>query len=597
MMRKRYLWTLLLSIAAIQMIQAGRVTEQEARVQAERLFSQKGSTRSGQMLFSRVDLQLNGAEGNEIYVFNREGGGFAVVSGDDRTAAVLGFSETGALSADRLPSNLRWWLESYVHQITQLGHVAFTRSAGTRAIQKEEILPKLKTKWGQDEPYNLHTPELKVEWDGQTKTVNAATGCVATAMAQVMNYYRYPEATLKYIAAMDSVTKVPVGYKDGVVRDSVDVAWHADAIPARTKIDWANIVDEYNSKSTDNQKEAVARLMQYCGGAARMNYGISSGANILNMLIALYDTFGYGDANLRFGAEFNDTQDFAKTLYEELAKAGPCIFGGQADIEPEKNGAHVFVVDGYRYQDGHDYFHVNWGWNGNDNGYFLLDAMGTDRMKSEDGRQFGFNNVQHFVGGMGAEGRSQTNYAPVLYTFGMSIGERGKQYTRIGLGATFDIPVYFMEFYNMSQCSMTVVPALVVYNAAGEVVYTLTFSYDDGVTFPLMTGYQIYNNGEDDLLPIGNFLFDGVYTLRLVCKSPNDTEWRPMVNAYNCSVTMTVSGNTATFEDTPAAIGGVSISPQEQQSADEWYNLQGIRLKGHPSRKGLYINGGRIRAL
>lgn len=597
-MTRHYLLLLVALFAFPLATQADRVTEYVARQKAGLLFAERGTTRAGQIQLSRETVTLPGMDVDDplLYVFNREGGGFAIVSGDDRTFPILGFSDTGHLSDRCMPANLRWWLGCYGRSISQLGHCSSSRSVTSFAEAKEEIAPRLKTAWGQDAPYNLHTPELVVEWNGSTRTEHAATGCVATAMAQVLNYYRYPLATMADTPSRDSVTVVPVGPNAGEPEDSVSVPWTAEAVPAGSVIAWDDIAYVYDTNSTDAQKEAVSRLMQYCGAAVKMNYGMESGANILNMAAGLYADFGYRDLFLRFGIEFPDTQEWIDAVYEELSASGPVIFGGQADKDVERFGAHEFVIDGYHYQEGQHFFYVNWGWDGDNNGYFLLDVMAPGWMKTDDGRQVGFAAMQHFVGGMGADGVGRTSVESLLFCDTLTLGARGKTYDReIGSG-NFLVSDYEARFLSLNKLHMTASSGIAIYDTDGNRVSLLSFSDDIDDEYALGSGYIIYPEDENDPLTLGSGLRDGTYLLKLVCKATGADDWQLMTNAENNVVMMTVNGDHATFA--PAPTGIISMRQSTIANGDtRWFDLMGRCLNGQPATKGVYVNGGRIRVL
>ena len=103
---------------------------------------------------------------------------------------------------------------------------------------------------------------------------------------------------------------------------------------AGTPIDWANITDTYTQASTDAQIEAVSRLMQWCGLAANMQYGMESSARTDSLTYALYETFGYEDVYLLHQRNY-DAQGWIDVLYDVIAQEGPLLFGGDC---PDDNG-------------------------------------------------------------------------------------------------------------------------------------------------------------------------------------------------------------------------------------------------------------------
>ena len=282
---------------------------------------------------------------DEVYIFNdKTNGGYVIVSGDERVPSILGYSERGEID-NNIPDNMRAWLQEYANQIDYLKKHSSVNTR-TAAIIGPAISPLLgETSWGQQDPFNLFCPE----YEGK-RTI---TGCVSTAMAQIMNYYSWPDATTKEIP----------GYKTETLELPVS------SIPV-SSIDWNNMLPSYNSGSeTQIQKEAVARLMLMCGTALNMDYRLDGSSSSLdNVSFALKEYFDYAK-NLKVIRQGNySLNSWNQIIYKELAAGRPvCCSGENADEE-----GHAFVVDGY---DKDDYFHVNWGWYGLNNGYFLLSLL------------------------------------------------------------------------------------------------------------------------------------------------------------------------------------------------------------------------------
>lgn len=574
------------------------VSEHEARRKAETfLASRTAGTRSGAAM-RRVALNLNAVAETDLsplYAFNREGGGYVVVSGDSRTAEILAFSETGSLQTERMPANLRSCLERYARRIAQIPATA--PALRSMASPKAEIKPRMKTNWDQDDPYNLFTPNLHVVWKDMVRDVHAATGCVATGMAQILYYYQYPDATMKATKAFSGIADVPVGSKEKrVVEDTVRVAWQAEAVPEGSVIDWKNITAVYDVWSTEKECEAVARLMQYCGASVWMHYGMESGARTDSMTYALYETFGYRDVYMIHSIEYPDVRSWGDAVYEELSQAGPCPFSGTHS--PESSAAqsesigHLWILDGYRYVDGNDYFYSNWGWSGECNGYYLLDVMSPDeQMKDSQGRRVSYSDFQSLYCGLGPNGEALRKGELNIYCESSVIGSEGKTYRRKDKASDFEVGDYLICFENLHFPRLNVIPALGIYDEAGGLVDYLPFSGSAGLSIPLMWGYQIYPENERDPFYIGAGLENGVYDIVPICKTPEEREWRWMQNAENYIVRMTVKGNQATFGLSPTAIIPMPHSPEAE--TDVWYSLSGTRYTRQPSVKGLYIKDGR----
>ena len=299
------------------------------------------------------------------YIFNvGKGEGYVIAAADDRVPAVLGYSDRGQFNPDEMPENMKSWLQGYNDQLEYLNNHP-EASIARRTVTGEAIAPLLDPiAWDQQSPYYDLCP-----MDGN---VHSLTGCVATAMAQIMYFWKYPTATTDTIPGYTTIKR----------------KFQMPAIAAGTTIDWDNILPKYTGYETDAQKEAVATLMLLCGTALKMDYSYSfSGAFGFDASFAARKYFGYDDATIyRYRKDFFEA-DWNQMVYDELKAGRPVYYEGCSS-----DTGHAFVVDGYG---GDDYFHVNWGWGGTSNDYFLLSILdsnnnsGSGATKSADGYSFG----------------------------------------------------------------------------------------------------------------------------------------------------------------------------------------------------------------
>ena len=506
---------------------------------------------------------------------------------------------------------MKSWLQGYVSKIEQLSAGSVLRQAGTRADgAKSKIEPKLETAWGQDYPYNLHSPELHVVWEDKDATVHAATGCVATAMAQLLNYYRYPDATLVDCDGFEGTADVPVSIESqGQVKvDTVKVDWKAEAVPAGSKIDWANIVDQYDTwnyktnkpynkyNNTEAQREAVSRLMQYCGVASGMQYGMESTARTDSLIFAFYHVMGYKDVYLLSQFEYESQQDWIDAVYEEMSMVGPVLFAGQTPTQ----GGHQFILDGYQYKNNNHYFYANWGWDGENDGYVLLDVMSPGWIIGDDGNEEGFTDYQSVICGLGPNGNGMTTcQAPALYMEELVVGKEGKTYKRLSKNDPFLVSDYYLEFSNIHTPSCTTVPGLGLLDKDGELATIPVVFADPDTGFDLDLGYYVSVDSEKSMrdLNIGSKLEDGTYQVVGIIYDVNfkdwTKDWRLMQNAESLAATMTVKGNTATFKNAiPTSIEPITTKITRDGDTP-WYSLSGARLSGKPSTKGIYLKDGK----
>ena len=594
---------IVISLAVAVCAWAGKLSEQAALKKASAFMAAKGKTRGAGTL-TRVYLPLEtksaiwSTTDAPLYAFNKDGGGYVVVSGDDRTADILCFSYDGYIDADRMPVNMKAWLQGYVRQIESIPASAVRhRVATTRSVDtKEPLDTKLTTLWDQGYPYNLHCPELKFSWHGAEKSTRAITGCVATAMAMVLHYYKYPSELKNSIPSYEGTCDVPV--KDsstGLVDTVKNVKWQTEDIPAGTAIPWGNITDKYDSQSTDEEKDAVARLMQYCGASVDMNYGTESFAYTGGLLYGLANVMDYQDVYCLNSFEY-DEQGWIDAVYHEMANAGPVMFAGVAPT----NGGHRFILDGYQPVDGKDYFYVNWGWSGDDNCYALLSVMEPGWLFDASGNPEGFINEQDMICGMGAQGKGYTTVPHHhFYAEDLQLGLEGKQYSRLNKSEPFMVDDYYLEFANYHLLELTSKAALGVCDVEGNLVALTPMTDNAGLmlNFYYYLFYAPDPSQEDDAFPIGEGLDDGTYIVLLLDGEPNTYYWGLMQNAEKYAVIMTVTGNTCSFKGLgTTSIRNVVVEAAEAESKlvdNAWYSLSGARLPGKPTAKGVYIHQGR----
>lgn len=286
----------------------------------------------------------------DYYVFNAEdNGGFIIVAGDDRARQILAVGDH-AIDMEHLPANVQWWLDQYKTQIEMLAAqpeddaasaVTRPQRAAADIADIGDIAPMLTSTWSQGPPFNDQCPVYQGE--------RSATGCVATAMAQVMYYWKFPDE----FPALSSYVTSSLGI---VVPE----------LPA-TRLDWDNMIDSYSQQYTPEQGEAVATLMRYCGQGCRMDYDPEgSAAWEVEQLMAL-QLCGYNQESECLSRDDFDDEQWNAMILEDLVAGRPVLYTGTSS-----DGGHAFVLDGYA----NGMYHVNWGWGGGYDGYYALDALG-----------------------------------------------------------------------------------------------------------------------------------------------------------------------------------------------------------------------------
>jgi surface protein len=374
MKNKRLLLTFLTLFAFYAVTFAVPISEETAREKAARFMLSKKEGTSSARSAQRFDGSSYGATLTSVehqeayYVFNIDSvNGYVIVSGDDRMPDVLGYAYHGTYKPEEIPENMRAWLQEYVEEYQYLQSHSDAKGASLTSVTGDAVLPLLDCTWNQTFPYNNLCPKIN------SKTTY--TGCVATAMAQVMYYHKWPKQTTKAIPAYTTKSA-------GIYMPQIEI----------TTIDWDNMVPSYGyNGGTSVQNQAVAKLMLLCGCAVEMNYGLDGSAAYCNPN-ALTEYFGYNKlsvSEVRRSSYSSNTWN--QMIYDEVKEGRPVLYSGES-----YDSGHQFVIDGY---DNNDYFHVNWGWGGSQDNYFLLSSLN------------GYNSSQRAIIGIEGQGTVNHKYA------------------------------------------------------------------------------------------------------------------------------------------------------------------------------------------
>ena len=293
-------------------------------------------------------------------IYGYEQGGFAVMSNDDLLPEVLGYSTVAVHSRQGDNPGFEWWLQAIgkAAEYAIQNNIQLTTTLPDPDKYSSLVDAMVTTRWGQTEPYNNLCPmgTSSGEFDWQNYGSNegrCVTGCVATAMAQVMNYHQYPVTgtnTTHSVMVNGQICEVHYGQEN---------------------YDWANMLDEYIGVDyTEEEGRAVALLMLHCGVAADMEYATDgSGTYTSNAVDGLHRNFGFGEeVQMKSRFEFSET-DWMDMVYNELNSERPIIYCG---VDMSIFAGHAFVLDGY---DETGKVHVNWGWNGRDDGFFDISLL------------------------------------------------------------------------------------------------------------------------------------------------------------------------------------------------------------------------------
>lgn len=340
----------MLTAVVVTAMAAPRGVEQAREAALQQMKKHGANRASGQVAATNGAPQLVYSKAGKnaspsYYVFSAGANrGFTIVSGDDRLPAIVGYTESGDFDTNQLPTNFVSFMQAYqdfADNATdeQIAEIATWRA---QAAAHEAVAPFMDEQWNQGKPYNNMCPEYEA---GQ----RSVTGCVATAVAQILHYYKCP-ADLK--ADIPAYTT----YSNHI---------EMPGIAAGAEYDWGNMPDVYTGSETQAQNDAVATLMLHVGCALRMDYDSSSGASASPETFTKY--FGMDKELVGYYARASyQIAEWDHMLYKEIAAKRPVYYDGQSE-----GGGHAFVIHGYA--DG--LYYVNWGWGGYSDGYFDITIL------------------------------------------------------------------------------------------------------------------------------------------------------------------------------------------------------------------------------
>ncbi len=532
---KRITSLAIMSAATLALLAAPLTPEQALRrVQGNSAL--KMPSKSGTSMKLSFSMQTQKGE-PAVYIFDRPASsGYLIVSADDTATPLLGYADSGSFDANNMPPQLEWWLSEYASQIDYASANGIKNTYAPIA-NKKEIAPLVKTKWNQGTPYNNLCPSVN--------NVKCPSGCVATAMAQVMKFWNYPEVGTGRVTA----TLPSGGTGEGFIN------------LAQKPFDWNNMIDSYSGYDyTNEQGNAVATLMQAAGYAAKMNYAPGgSGALSINAAISLSKNFKYNPNIQYLQRLYFNTSEWNEIVYNELAAGRPILYGGQST-----SVGHEFVCDGY---DGNGYFHFNWGWGGMSDGYFILDALNPNSVGTGGGAGGGYNSRQDIIIGIQPSSVETDVY---LTQFGnLSASASG---SNISLALNYNGNVGNWVNAGISAVKVRMGAEIVsVDNPEIKPQYVRLFSNDIDIPALTLNGYNISYQGikGNATVSIPSILPNGKYKVTVCTQDANKTDapWTPVCTtngAYNF-VYVTKNGSSCSvenFNETELSI--VSAEPTTQ---------------------------------
>ena len=487
-------------------LNAAPISVQKARSKASSFLTM----RYGMLANELTGISLEEVESpcSEFYIFNiGKDKGFIIIAADDAVYTVLGYSGNGSFDAATMNDSMKTWLKGYSNAIISLqqsDEYAMTTLPERKYMTpiRKNIEALVPSQWNQRTPFNNLCPI----YDNDTE--NRPTGCVATAMAQVMYYHAWPQ---DYTSKLPSYT-----FTDNPLLGGGNKERFMPELPS-VKFDWNAMKDIYENNMNDEAANtAVAQLMQYCGQSVRMMYcPQASGALSFNIPNALREYFGY-DKGVRYvDRDEYSTEQWEDLIYKEVSEGRPVLYSGSA-----KTGGHQFICDGYE----NGFFHFNWGWSGMSDGFFRLSVL-NPAMQGVGGAGDGmnFSDAQEAVIGIchPIEGSVLPEEYPSISTLSTDIFD-GK-YARNANGDTENINVLahfaysktISEVYNIALafCDNNIVENIIsetkmelkAGDPLNDHIFSFSLTSDDIKKYDGHTINVVYKNGEGEWVLMKNY--------------------------------------------------------------------------------------------
>jgi hypothetical protein len=495
--------------------------------------------------------------GRMLNVIGYKSGGFAVIATDDKFAPVLGYSDT-QFATDDMPPAMMWWMDMAEHALqTALdGGYEITPAAELRSGKYPEAVGELlTTRWDQSMPYNKELLRITGK--------NYPTGCMATAMAQIMKYHSYP------------VTGQ--GYK-GYAIDGKNGNYDFE----NTTYRYDRMLDVYSANNyTAEQADAVAKLMLHCGVAVDMNYGLSgSGSFSSDATTALNEYFKY-DSRL-YSRDIYTKAEWMDIIFDEISNGRPILYGGVT----AQNAGHAFVFDGY---DAEGLVHVNWGWSGSGNGYFEVALLNSNTGSYSYGQDM---ILMHTADAPALPYVSQWGIMPSITWVsggGQTFETKGKFEARL-LGTKL-----MCVCSNLINCGVEGFSgnlALMAEPVEGGSVVTLRSENLNNFAYN-----QVYpaNASDYSVMVDVSRLGDGTYRIYLASKAYTETDWQPVHfnETIDGAYLLSVSGGKATI--TTGIDGVITESVVGKPADNRIYSIDGryVGTDTDALKEGIYIMNGK----
>lgn len=521
MTTKNYLLFVFLAFVGTFNASAKKISETEAAAEATKFCQMliRGGKYHPVNSLSRVAFSSRPANptNEDYYIFNIPDGGFVIIAGDDRMNRVLGYSDKGRIDTQNLPPQLEGLLKQYSQTVQSLPENAPQHKSWTRGLELgDEVVLNTPT-WNQGYPFNVKAPEFD-NGDGQKE--RAPIGCMATATAIVMKYKGFPTKAIK----------------------DFEYTWYSNGTPytfnfGKLNIDYSKLRDDYENLTeplSAAEENAIGDLMYAVAGLVNMQFGTSgSSAYAYFEPAALREVFGLSTNCQYISRNYFSDEEWRSLIEEQINSDCPILYEGYG------NGGHFFVCDGYNSE---GYYHINWGWGGYENGFFMLDDLN------------GYNQYQCMI----INFTQDSPYDPSTYSRAwLSDGTQGGINTGVGKAAgiqvtTSDIetgiPLDLRAAQLFRPCDFEGMATVALVDANDNIVEIAKNSFEEEVSVridPLdddtpysWIGYSISLSDVHFTSPIQDD-----YKLALYTKETGEEDWKRLLGTINTPSSIPVKGN------------------------------------------------------
>lgn len=364
---------IIISFFAFNLLNAKEVNLKQAKTVADNFYT--SNNEKSKIVWDGIELYKT-ADKTDFYIFNSKiNNAFVIVSGEDKAKPIIAYSFDNTFDKDRISPALQYFIDGYKEDINELRMLKEPQNSEIAKLwsdylnntinnnNKASVLPLIQTEWGQGCFFNQDCPS-----DNAGPCNRALTGCVATAMAQIINFHEFPSS--------------------GYGSNSYNHPTYGNLSVDFTSVnyDYSNMPNDLNYYSTNAEKAAVAELMYHCGVSVDMNYGPDgSGSSDVLARNALVENFNYKvSTNIEMASDYS-TIDWINKVKDNLNNGLPILYGA---VDNSIGFGHAFIVDGYQ---GTANFHLNWGWEGSNDGYYNLASLNPSTYNFDAGHEAIFN--------------------------------------------------------------------------------------------------------------------------------------------------------------------------------------------------------------